>query len=315
MNTKKVLHIEIGLSALPVLMKTDLKNIISKIAILKENDKEIGFFYVDIVNHIFTLELSPLTTGFKFTHAMLNDLIDVPSDFIGYISNESSRQLKKVANLTVNVINVNSIIIEELPSIIDIYNNQSSSSLLRSKFDNPIEIQEAIEKAAGYLVRYDLSKTVRVAAEMPSSKSDLQKQEQTDDDIRPKLLAVLKNYMFEIDHERYFFVSDINEWYPRIKKHQDEDTTQIILNAYDFFNNSNTKNSQAYIDGTVAHLIWSELWNSTLSRCLYKRVDGAFKGVRNDANSITILPIAVVKSQTTQQVLPDMEAKKIDQNH
>lgn len=315
MNTKKILHTQIGLSALPVLMETDLKNIISKVAILKENDNEVGFFYVDIVNHIFTLETAPLTAGFKFTHAMLNDLIDVPSDFIGYINTEPSRYLKKVNNLTVKVVDINSIDLEKQPSIIDIYNKQSSSSLLRSKFDNPIEIKEAIKKAAKYLTTYDLSKTVKVA-EMPLSESGLQKQEETVEDIRPKLLAVLKNYMFEIDNERFFFVSDINEWYPRIKKNQDEDTTQIILNAYDFFNNSNTKNSKSFIDGTVAHLIWSQLWNSTFSRCLYKRIDGAFKGVRDDANSLTILPISMIESRTTQQSLPEMEIKKKnDQNH
>lgn len=314
MNKKKILHTEIGLSALPVLMETDLKNIISKVAIVKDNDNEVGFFYVDIVNHIFTLELSPLTAGFKFTHAMLNDLIDAPGLFISYINAEPSRYSKKVNNLTVKVIDIASIALEKQPSITDIYNQQSASSLLRSKFDNPIEIKEAIEKAARYLIEYDLSKTVKVA-EMPSSESGLQKYEETDEDIRPKLLAVLKNYMFEIDHERFFFVSEINEWYPRIKKNQDKDMTEIILNAYDFFNNSNTKNSKAYIDGTVAHLIWSELWNSALSRCLYKRIDGAFKGIRDDANSLTILPISIVESQTSQQVLPEVEDKKNDQNH
>lgn len=314
MNKKKILHTEIGLSALPVLMETDLKNIISKVAIIKDNDEEVGFFYVDIVNHIFTLETAPLTAGFKFTHAMLNDLIDNSRPFINYINAEPARYLKKANNLTINVIDINSIDLEKQPSITDIYNRQNSSSLLRSKFDNPIEIKEAIEKAAKYLIEYDLSKTVKVA-EMPSNESGLQKHEETDEDIRPKLLAVLKNYMFEINHERYFFVSDINEWYPRIKKNQDEDTTQIILNAYDFFNDSKTKNSKSYIDGTVAHLIWSELWNSALSRCLYKRADGAFKGIRDDANSLTILPISIVESQTSQQVLTEMEDKKNDQNH
>lgn len=316
MNKKKILHTEIGLSALPVLMETDLKNIISKVAIIKDNDNEVGFFYVDIVNHIFTLETAPLTSGFKFTHAMLNDIIDAPSPFINYINAEPSRYLKKVNNLTVKVIDIASIDLEKQPSVTDIYNKQSASSLLRSKFDNPIEIKEAIKKAADYLVTYDLSKTVKVA-EMPSSESGLQKQKpkETDEDIRPKLLAVLKNYMFEIDNERFFFVSEINEWYPRIKKNQDKDMTEIILNAYDFFNNSNTKNSKAYIDGTVAHLIWSQLWNSALSRCLYKRIDGAFKGIRDDANSLTILPISIVESQTSQQVLTEIEDKKNDQNH
>ena len=314
MNTKKLLHTEIGLSALPVLMETDLENIISKVAILKENDNEVGFFYVDIVNHIFTLELSPLTNGFNFTHAMLNDFMNDSTKFIKYISTNQRHYSQKVDNLTIDIININDINLEKLPSIIDIYRKQNSSSPLRSKFDTPTEIKEAIKKAANYLITNELHKTVRVA-KMPSSESGLQKHEETDEDIRPKLLAVLKNYLFEINHERFFFVSGINEWYPRIKKTQDAETTQIILNAYDFFNNSNTKNSKSYIDSTVAHLIWSQLWNSTLSECLYMRVDGAFKGIYDNANNLTILPISVVESQARQQLLPEMEARKNDQKH
>jgi len=311
MNKKRMLHTEVGLSALPVLMETDLKNIISKIAILKENDKEVGFFYVDITNHIFTLETAPLLVSrFNFTHAMLNDFMNDPSKFIEYICTTQLLYSQNVDDLSIDVVNINDINLEELPSITDIYNTQSSSNQLRLKFDNSIEIKNAIKKAAKYLTTNDLFKTIKVV-EMPLSESD----NEIVEDIRPKLLAVVKNYMFEIDNERFFFVSDINDWYGRIKENQDEDTTQIILNAYEFFNSPNTKNSKSRIDATVAHLIWSQLWNRAFNHCLYKRIDGAFKGIHQDANSLTILPLSVIKSQTNQQSLPEMEVKKNDQNH
>ena len=74
-------------------------------------------------------------------------------------------------------------------------------------------------------------------------------------------------------------------------------------------------NSKSRIDATVAHLIWSQLWDNVFKHCLYKRIDGAFKGVHQDANSFAILPLSVIKSRTNQQSLPEMEVKKNDQNH
>lgn len=74
-------------------------------------------------------------------------------------------------------------------------------------------------------------------------------------------------------------------------------------------------NSKSRIDATVAHLIWSQLWDNVFKHCLYKRIYRAFKSVHQDANSLAILPLSVIKSRTNQQSLPEMEDKKIDQNH
>lgn len=309
MKISKILHVEVGLSALPIVLASDLKPLISKIAMLTLHDRSIGFFYVSHTNHIFTLYDSPYGTKL-FKPATTDDLLSNPDFYLNdaYYARQNYPKLSSSERsaLKIKIIDINEINLKELPSIVQIYNDQQPSEKLKSKFLSPSEVERGIIDAIDTLIKYDvnLKKIVKASAPAPIVTSPSELPATKEDNIDQKLIDVISHYMFEYHRQRFFFVSDDNDWLENVREviSQSKSNTQIILDAYDYFHNTSSKQLKSP-NKAVATLLLN-IFPDFFNQEVYMREDNGFQRVDldGDQNQIVIFPIAATKNENNQKI-------------
>lgn len=309
MKISKILHVEVGLSALPIVLASDLKPLISKIAMLTLHDRSIGFFYVSHTNHIFTLYDSPYGTKL-FKPATTDDLLSNPDFYLNdaYYARQNYPKLSSSERsaLKIKIIDINEINLKELPSIVQIYNDQQPSEKLKSKFLSPSEVERGIIDAIDTLIKYDvnLKKIVKASAPAPIVTSPSELPATKEDNIDQKLIDVISHYMFEYHRQRFFFVSDDNDWLENVREviSQSKSNTQIILDAYDYFHNTSSKQLKSP-NKAVATLLLN-IFPDFFNQEVYMREDNGFQRVDldGDQDQIVIFPIAATKNENNQKI-------------
>lgn len=313
MKTSKILHVEVGLSALPIVLASDLKPLISKIAMLTLHDRSIGFFYVSHTNHIFTLYDSPYGTKL-FKPATTDDLLSNPDFYLNdaYYARQNYPKLSsnERSALKIKIIDINEINLKELPSIVQIYNDQQPSEKLKSKFLSPSEVERGIIDAIDNLIKYDvnLKKIVKASTPAPIVTSPSELPATKEDNIDQKLIDVISHYMFEYHHERFFFVSDDNDWLENVREviSQSKSNTQIILDAYDYFHSTSSKQLKSP-NKAVATLLLN-LFTDFFNQCVYMREDNGFQRINLNGDQeqyqIVIFPSTAAKNKESKKIVP-----------
>ena len=310
MKTSKILHVEVGLSALPIVLTSELKPLISKIAMLTLHDQPIGFFYVSYTNHIFTLSESPYGLTLRLKPATTDELLSDPNFYLSgaYYARQNYPKLSsdERSALKIKIIDINEINLKELPSIVQIYNDLQPSEKLKSKFLSPFEVERGIADAIDNLINNDsnFKRIINASASTPITSSPSELPATKEDNIDQKLIDVISHYMFEYHRQRFFFVSDDNDWLENVREviSQSKSNTQIILDAYDYFHNTSSKQLKSP-NKAVATLLLN-IFPDFFNQDVYMREDNGFQRVDldGDQDQIVIFPIAATKNENNQKI-------------
>ena len=281
-NQKEIamlLHKNLGGSVLSEIMRSDLKDDIKQVAIVGYDVpnfhlfRTIETFYVNNHDEIFTL-------AGKLDIESNQDikLIDLIQNPIFYLAAINTNIGTSPSNLRVIVKNVDDYLLENKTDFVSVYNQLSTSNLLKSSLPQIQQVKNQLDIAINNLTNNTTSlKNIE--------KNDYQS-------FKSTLLTLLSHYMFETNGERFFFTNPYSNWYDKLPDsntlfHQSEIATQNakLATALQHWNETNKHSLADPIVATFVITYWDALFQYTV----FMREDGAAKKITAESDAITIL--------------------------
>ena len=278
MNYSRQMHIYLGLSTLPMIMASELGTVIKKVATVKIKELTIGVFYIDDLDHVFTLESKVYNSDTRAIRK-LNHLRNVPSSYLKFITMVPISYNED--DLHVEVTDITESLMGTILPLKQRYDDINPDSNFKSDISSFDELKEYINGAIdGLIEKNPWSKPLRPID--PSNSNVI-------------ALQLLSHYMFEFNDQKFFMTNTNSDWYNKLLLNKKVISKYILTSELDALKTATSEiSNKTFIENSPTDAIAASLilnhWERLFKSSVFQAEDGSFKFISADVEDISVLP-------------------------
>ena len=272
------MHIYFGLSTLPMIMASELGTVVKKVATVKIKELTIGVFYIDDLDHVFTLESKVYNSDTRAIRK-LNHLRNVPSSYLKFITMVPISYNED--DLHVEITDINESLINTIEPLKQRYDDINPNTDFKSDISSFDELKKYLNSTIADLIEKNpWSKPLRPIDPFNSNVIALQ---------------LLSHYMFEFNDQKFFMTNTNSDWYNKLLLNKKVISKYILTSELDALKTATSEiSNKTFIENSPTDTIAASLilnhWERLFKSSVFQAEDGSFKFISADVEDISILP-------------------------